>query len=333
MVDALLKPISDSVQMYLVKLKRLQEKINPVPLSILANSLDISPVSVNEMCRKMQEQDLINYQPYKGASLTLDGDLEAVKILRRHRLWEVFLVEKLLFSYEEAHEMADILEHATTRELADRLNDYLGNPKFNPKGKEIPATDGKTRAVETCSLTALEIGESAVLLIKEGQNPINDFLKQAGCTKGKTIKVAGRTDDLILIGAKQKLISISVDLGARIEVIKTKKEEFEQVNSSKANKKDNKTERLSMNKAEITEIIKVSLDKLGIGRKGTIVSLSGKGPVKQRMMDMGLVPGSQVEVIRVAPLGDPIEINLKGYNLSLRRSEAKSVMVEAAAED
>ena len=72
----------------------------------------------------------------------------------------------------------------------------------------------------------------------------------------------------------------------------------------------------------------MALEKLEIGQKGTIISLTGKGPIKQRMMDMGLVPGSEVEIIRVAPLGDPIEINLKGYNLSLRRNEAKNVMVE-----
>ena len=97
MVDSLAKPISDSVQMYLVKLKRLEEEVNPVPLSYLADSLSISPVSVNEMCRKMQDQELIDYQPYKGASLTPEGEREALKILRRHRLWEVFLVEELHF--------------------------------------------------------------------------------------------------------------------------------------------------------------------------------------------------------------------------------------------
>lgn len=332
MVDVLAKPISDSVQMYLVKLKRLQEKINPVPLSTLAESLSISPVSVNEMCRKMQEQDLISYQPYKGASLTQDGDREAIKILRRHRLWEVFLVEELHFSYEEAHELADILEHATTKELADRLDVFLGNPQFNPEGKEIPSIDGKSKVIEPHPLTALEIGESGVCVLKDDEKSIKDFLKQSGCTKGTTLKVVGRTDNLVLVDAKQKLISISVELAERIDVIKTR-DEREQSKSQKANTKDNLKERLSMNKAEVASITKVTLDKLEIGRKGTIVSLSGKGQVKQRMMDMGLVPGSQVEVIRVAPLGDPIEINLKGYNLSLRRSEAKSVMVEVAAED
>ena len=113
MVETPVRIISESAQMYLVKIKRLEEEMNPVPLSFLAESLSISPVSVNEMCRKMQEQDLIDYQPYKGASLTPAGDKEALQVLRRHRLWEVFLVDHLRFSFEQAHELADALEHVT----------------------------------------------------------------------------------------------------------------------------------------------------------------------------------------------------------------------------
>ncbi len=131
--------LSNSMQMYLVKIKRLESGSDPVPLSILADSLNISPVSVNEMCRKLDEMDLVRYLPYKGASLTELGDQHACTILRRHRLWEVFLVNELHFKYEKAHELADALEHVTTVDLADRLDDYLGFPRQNPDGKTIPA--------------------------------------------------------------------------------------------------------------------------------------------------------------------------------------------------
>ncbi len=332
MVDPLAKPISDSVQMYLVKLKRLQEKINPVPLSYLAESLSISPVSVNEMCRKLQDQDLIDYQPYKGASLTQDGDHEAIKILRRHRLWEVFLVEKLDFSYEESHEIADVLEHATTQELADRLDIYLGNPKVNPDGKEIPSIDGERNVIEAFPLSELDIGDSGVCVLDKKEKSIKDFLRQSGCSKGTLLKLVGKTNNLVLISANEELISISMELAGRIDVIRSE-DRYKKADTDQANNIENSEKRNNMNKAIVTDITQIPLDKLEIGRKGTVVSLSGKGQIKQRMMDMGLVPGSQVEVIRVAPLGDPIEINLKGYNLSLRRSEAKSVLVEASAGD
>ena len=331
MVDLLDKPISDSVQMYLVKLKRLEEKINPVPLSYLADSLSISSVSVNEMCRKMQDQDLIDYQPYKGASLTPEGDREALKILRRHRLWEVFLVEKLHFSYEESHELADILEHATTKELADRLDDFLDNPVVNPEGKEIPSVDGKSKTTESMPLSDLEIGESGVCVLESGENAAQDFLKKSGVKNGTTLKILGRTEDLVLIAVGQSNMNISNELAEQIKIIRIK-DDGGHADNDKTGNQDKSNERLSMSKEKIASVTKIPLEKLAIGQKGTIVSLSGKGQVKQRMMDMGLVPGSKVEIIRVAPLGDPIEINLKGYNLSLRRNEAKSVMVEVAGE-
>jgi len=87
-----------------------------------------------------------------------------------------------------------------------------------------------------------------------------------------------------------------------------------------------------MQDAAINTVSQTSLDKMKIGQSGTVVSVGGKGPIKQRMMDMGLVPGSAVKVVRVAPLGDPIELNLKGYNLSVRLNEAKAVQVEIRKE-
>ena len=80
-------------------------------------------------------------------------------------------------------------------------------------------------------------------------------------------------------------------------------------------------------------IVKTTLKDLGVGKKGVVVSVKGTGAAKQRMMDMGLVPGCEVEVIRVAPLGDPIQINLKGYHLSLRKNEAQYIEIEVVEED
>ena len=122
MIDTTRVELSDSMQMYLVTIARLRDNGNPVPLSLLADTLSISPVSVNEMCRKLQDQGLVVYQPYRGALLTDVGDERACHILRRHRLWEVFLVDKLGFDYDEAHNVACQLEHATPDAVADRLD-------------------------------------------------------------------------------------------------------------------------------------------------------------------------------------------------------------------
>lgn len=334
MVDAPVKSISESVQMYLVKIKRLEDEMNPVPLSYLADSLSISPVSVNEMCRKMQEQNLIDYQPYKGASLTPEGDREALLILRRHRLWEVFLVDHLKFSISQAHEMADALEHATSQELADRLDSFLGNPAVSPEGKDIPAGDGELLQIASYPLFSLTVGQAGYCLLDGVNEGVRDYLAQVGLHQGQEITLVGKTDGLVLLQTGQVHLSLSRQIAETIRVIKQK------TSNPNGNGGQIIEERSSIEKEidvseqnKLTAISHISLEKLKIGQRGTVVSISGKGPIKQRMMDMGLVPGSQVEVVRVAPLGDPMEIRLKGYNLSVRRNEAKSILIEINTED
>jgi len=330
MLGEIEKPITDSVQMYLVKIKRLEEEINPVPLSLLAHSLSISPVSVNEMCRKMQAQNLIDYQPYKGARLTAEGEKEALQVLRRHRLWEVFLVEKLHFSLEEAHELADDLEHATSPELADRLDAFLDHQTVNPARKKIPTGDGINKNHFTVPLSTLSIGERGHCVLDNVDVSILDYLFNVGIHKGGEIKVIGKTDEMLLLMVGEKYISLGRQISDVLKVYKRgmnngfvrSQQNIEEgsANMTEENKKMNQQNTIKINQS--------TLDKLKVGEKGTVVSVGGKGQIKQRMMDMGLVPGSEVTVVRVAPLGDPIEVSLKGYNLSLRKSEAKDILIE-----
>jgi len=314
--------LSISMQMYLVKIKRLDNEVDPVPLSLLAESLKISPVSVNEMCRKLDELELIQYQPYKGASLTDEGNLQAEKILRRHRLWEVFLVEKLHFDYPTAHQMADDLEHATSKELADQLDEYLGCPKFNPGGKEIPAGDRTGRNIKTVKLSELGVGSEGYFFSDELDENVAEFFSGVNFRKGKQLRVLGKTSNQMIILSGVESIHISREIAEKIAVAESKTNTFN-------NSKDTASKERPMQE----KIIETkTLRDLKIGQTGVVVRVKGKGSIKQRMMDMGLVSGSEVRVIRVAPLGDPIEISLKGYNLSLRKSEAQDIMVEISGE-
>ncbi|MEW6651508.1 MAG: metal-dependent transcriptional regulator, partial [Chloroflexota bacterium] len=267
MVEAVAKPLSDSVQMYLVKIKRLEEQINPVPLSFLADSLCISPVSVNEMCRKMQEQNLIDYQPYKGASLTPEGDREALQVLRRHRLWEVFLVEKLRFSFEQAHEMADELEHATSSDLADRLDDFLGNPPVNPQGKEIPRGEEEQPQLETLPLSALCAGEEGYCLMEGLAQNVQDYLNQAGIHNGGMLQVRGKTDEMMLLAAGGEHVSLALQLCQEIRIIKTEKNTQPQVSrpAGRAGAEAIIKEKVPMEKTETIKLNQVSLDRMKIG--------------------------------------------------------------------
>jgi DtxR family Mn-dependent transcriptional regulator len=270
--------------------------------------------------------ELIRYQPYKGASLSDEGNLQAEKILRRHRLWEVFLVEKLHFNYLTAHQMADDLEHATSEELADQLDEFLGCPKFNPEGKEIPAGNKASRNIQTIKLSEMVVGFEGYYFSDELDGNIAEFFSNVNLRKGKQLKVLGKTSSQMIILAGDEPIHISREIAEKIAIAELETNAF---NNSRdpAVEKTNK-ERVMKEKA----IKKKTLKDLQIGQTGVVVSVKGKGSIKQRMMDMGLVSGSEVKVIRVAPLGDPIEISLKGYNLSLRKSEANDIVVEIKGE-
>ncbi|MCD4672668.1 MAG: FeoA domain-containing protein [Anaerolineaceae bacterium] len=329
--------ISESVQMYLVTIIRLRVGNQPVPLSLLADSLSISPVSVNEMCRKLQDQGLVVYRPYKGASLTEKGEQQACFILRRHRLWEVFLVDKLDYSYEEAHEIACILEHATPNHLADRLDGFLEYPAVNFVGELIPRSDGQPPTRPAISLAALSPGQQGRVIRCELEGAPQSFLAEHGISPGVWVQVVAMAGEGVLIQAGKIHVSLVQSLAEAIQVepgssidkpdeILPVEQSFE--NETNPIKVQEIKEVIKMRDNEQAAVQHVPLNKLNVGQRGIVVSVGSKGPVKRRMMDMGLVPGSEVSVLRVAPLGDPIEFRVKGYSLSLRKSEAKDIIVE-----
>lgn len=126
------------VEEYLEAIYRLGGQETPVPISALAKRLDISVVSANEMVRRLQEQDLVQYTPYQGVLLMQDGLCEALAVLRRHRLWERFLTDKLGFSWDKVHEEACRLEHAASESVTERLAGWLGDPEQCPHGHPVP---------------------------------------------------------------------------------------------------------------------------------------------------------------------------------------------------
>ncbi|MGC9359377.1 MAG: metal-dependent transcriptional regulator [Anaerolineae bacterium] len=210
--------LSDSMQMYLVSIARLRQGNDPVPLSSLAEALDVSPVSVNEMCRKLQDLDLVIYRPYKGASLTKDGERRALAILRRHRLWEVFLVRELGFAYDEAHDVACNLEHATPACLAERLDAYLGHPHVNPRGQPIPGTDGDLQPRTAVPLTTLSAGDAGHVLRCEAKGAERAFLEEHGIRPGAPLKMLAMTQSSVLVQAADTPITLARDLARLIKI-------------------------------------------------------------------------------------------------------------------
>lgn len=336
MEDTTSTALSESVQMYLVTIARLRKNGQPVPLSLLAETLSISPVSVNEMCRRLQEQSLVIYQPYKGALLTIDGEERACYILRRHRLWEVLLVEKLGFPYDEAHEIACQLEHATPNHLADSLDLFLNYPPVNPVGDPIPRCGVQVPDLPTIALAALPAGQRGCVTRCELEGPPLSFLAEQGIRPGAWLEAVATAADSVLVRVGEEHVSLTRRLAEAIYVQVSpsvvepdacprveRPLEIEEPISIPTRKEETK-----MQVKKETTVQQVPLNTLKVGQRGIVVHVGSKGPVKRRMMDMGLVPGSEVSALRVAPLGDPIEFTVKGYSLSLRKTEAQEIKVE-----
>lgn len=210
--------ISESMQMYLVTIARLREDNRPVPLSQVADALSVSPVSVNEMCRKLQDQGLLVYQPYKGASLTVEGERRAHYVLRRHRLWEVFLVQELGFGYQQAHDAACQLEHSTPDAVADRLEAFLGHPRVNPEGLAIPRADGELPRTRSQPLSEMAAGEAGHILRIAAQDASKAFLLGHGVSPGAPFTVQAVGDRGMLLEVADESVSLSRDMAAGVMV-------------------------------------------------------------------------------------------------------------------
>ena len=146
----------------------------------LSDMLHVSPPSVSEMIMKLQKEGYVDYTAYKGSKMTRKGRREAGKLFRFHALWEVFLVEKLHFSWSEAHEQADGLEHQTSDMLAERLDEFLGHPEHCPHGDPIPKADGSRKGLTFRTLSDLKEGDSTTIRRIVEDYSLMDYLQEKG---------------------------------------------------------------------------------------------------------------------------------------------------------
>ncbi len=147
--------------------------------------------SVTDMLKKLAEKKLINYVKYQGVTLTDLGLKVAVNIIRKHRLWEVFLVEKLGFKWDEVHDIAEELEHINSSALVNRLDDFLGNPASDPHGDPIPDRTGAIQHKKLVKISNMKPGQSGIISgVSEHSSVFLKLLEKLGLTLGATITIA-----------------------------------------------------------------------------------------------------------------------------------------------
>ena len=182
---------SASEENYLKAIYHLQQEgLEAVPTNKLSRYLDSRAASVTEMVKKLAEKELLNYKPYYGVSLTRTGLSHALLIIRKHRLWETFLVERLGFSWDEVHEVAEQLEHIRSEKLVNAIDRLLDYPTHDPHGDPIPDARGKVASLEKRLLRDCSVGVTGVFVgVKDDSAAFLQYLDGQNINLGTTFTV------------------------------------------------------------------------------------------------------------------------------------------------
>ncbi|MGQ0739463.1 MAG: metal-dependent transcriptional regulator [Bacteroidota bacterium] len=213
---------STSEENYIKAIYRLQRVDGTVTTNELAHELKTKPASVTDMMKKLKTKKLLHYQPYQGFRLTQEGGKVALDIIRRHRLWEYFLAEKLNFTWDEVHEVAEDLEHVSSKKLVDKLDEFLGFPRVDPHGDPIPDANGRIEISKKIPLTELPLNAAATVSnVKDQSNSILELLEHKKITIGTRLEVKKKfefDESLEIRIGRQPAFTISKQLAENIFV-------------------------------------------------------------------------------------------------------------------
>ena len=181
--------ISQTEENYLKAIYKISTpERKPASTNAISRAMETSAASVTDMIKRLSDKELINYEKYKGVTLTADGYRIATTLIRNHRIWEVFLFDKLNFSWDEVHEVAEQLEHIKSDTLVDRLDEFLGHPKFDPHGDPIPDSDGNFTYRKQIILSELQAGEKGVIVgVQEHSTAFLQYLDRMDLVLGTQV--------------------------------------------------------------------------------------------------------------------------------------------------
>lgn len=194
-----------------------------ITTNAIAERIETKASSVTDMLKKLAEKNLVVYRKYQGVSLTEQGVHQAKMIVRKHRLWEVFLVDKLKFNWDEVHDVAEQLEHIKSEQLVNRLDDFLGNPTEDPHGDPIPDAQGRITKVEKQLLSELKEGEAGICIgVKDTSSEFLQYLDRNGIALGSAIAIVSKEpfDMSHQIKVNGNLISVSGKIAANLYIRK-----------------------------------------------------------------------------------------------------------------
>jgi len=213
---------------YLTAIYRNLDDAGEIKPNLLASKLEISNAAVTDMLRKLSRDGFVDYQKYKSIKLTDEGEVYAKNMLRRHRIWEVFLHQILRMSWDKVHDEAEKLEHSSSDEIINRLEEFLEFPEVDPHGYPIPDKNGKIKKSKTVvAITELNENDSAkVIRVNDDVKNLLSYVTKIGISLGKEIIVKDKLeyDGSVLVKIDSKEVNISSKIASNIFVEKTKLE-------------------------------------------------------------------------------------------------------------
>ncbi len=205
--------------------KLVEQDGEAVSTNAIAEKMNTKAASVTDMLKKLSDKKFINYQKYQGVTLTAKGEKTALIIIRKHRLWEMFLVEKLNFKWDEVHDVAEQLEHINSDKLIEQIDKFLNFPKTDPHGDPIPDANGKLLTPKSKPLSAFNVSDNCLMMGVVDHSPsFLQYLDKMNITLGNEIKIKDIVEfdkSLQIIVNKKQTFFISNDVAKNI-LVKTK---------------------------------------------------------------------------------------------------------------
>ena len=206
---------SEAIEDFLKAVYLLQQESDRVQTSALAESLGITAPSTTEMAKKLAKANLVQHEPYKGIRLTPAGERVALAIVRHHRLLELFLVEALDYNWDEVHEEAERLEHVISDRFAQRIAEFLGNPRFDPHGDPIPTPDGDVHRRELTPLSEWPLNIHGIVhRLRDQSSDMLRYLSDKGLVIGSEVSISARDPFegplTLVVGESEQVISPNV---------------------------------------------------------------------------------------------------------------------------
>lgn len=193
-----------------------------VNTNAIAIELNTTPASVSDMIRKLSKKKAVHYEKYRGVRVSEKGKDVALRVIRKHRLWEVFLVQKLKFKWDEVHEIAEQLEHIKSPLLIKRLDEFLGYPKYDPHGDPIPDEDGKFSALKKQSLSVSHVGANGTVIgVNDSSSAFLKYLDKVGISIGTELTITDKNefDGSLDITLNDRSITISPVAAENISIV------------------------------------------------------------------------------------------------------------------